>query len=295
VSLPNGFVQAVRLTRPHNCVIAAVSVLVGALLARGGIAGWSSAILEALPASLMTLLVCAGAYAVNDYYDLGTDAVAKRSRPLVSGGLRRRTALGLGGALWAVAAVPAFLGGGCVVAFWLGWVVVLWLYSWKLKGWGLAGNLATSLAASSGFALGAAVGGDTGAGVLPALISLALHLGREIAKAVADVEGDRAAGLRTLAVRVGERAALRLALWCIAGVVAVSLIPAVARTYRPGYSVVVAVGAYPLLAACVGRIVSALRRGRTERDELAAVGGSVARMLKAVMPVGLVAFLLAGV
>ncbi|MFZ1946898.1 MAG: geranylgeranylglycerol-phosphate geranylgeranyltransferase [bacterium] len=288
------FAQAVRLTRPHNCVIGAASVAVGALLARG-VAGWASALGVALPAGLMALLVCAGAYAVNDYYDLGTDAVAKPSRPLVSGGLRPRTALRLGGALWVAAAVPAALGGARVVAFWLGWVAALWLYSWRLKGWGLAGNLVASLAASSGFVLGAAVGGDAGAGVLPALISLALHLGREIAKGVADARGDAAVGLRTLAVRVGQRAALRLALWCIAGVVIVSLIPVVASAYGLGYFVVVALGAYPLLGVSAGRVIGALGRGVTQDDELAAAGRSVARMLKAVMPVGLVAFLLAGV
>jgi geranylgeranylglycerol-phosphate geranylgeranyltransferase len=295
VNMACRFAHALRLTRPHNCLIAAASVIVGALLAGRGSSGWASAITGALPAGLVALLVSAGGYATNDYYDRPTDAVAKPSRPLVSGAVRPGTARVLAGALWVAAGVPAAVGGGIVAAFWLGWVAVVWLYSWKLKGWGLAGNVAVSVAASSGFLLGATVGGDPGAGILPALICLALHLAREIAKGVADAQGDAVAGLGTIAVRLGERRALRLALWCIAGVVAASLAPMIASTYGPGYVLPVALGAYPLLGACVWRIVSAGHRAATEREDLAAAGRSVAWMLKVVMPVGLVAFVLAAV
>jgi len=48
------------LTRPHNCLIALISVLAGAFLAPGGIS--SGAVL----ASVMVFFGCAGAYVLND-------------------------------------------------------------------------------------------------------------------------------------------------------------------------------------------------------------------------------------
>jgi geranylgeranylglycerol-phosphate geranylgeranyltransferase len=243
----------------------------------------------------MAYLVCAGAYALNDYFDLPTDRVAKPSRPLASGALRPAAALVLGVALLVAAVLVAAFEGATVVAFCLGWVTSLLAYSWKLKGYGLLGNVVVSGVASSGFLLGGGVCGDFGAGVLPVAIAMTLHLGREIAKSVADVRGDRAVGMRTLAVRIGERRALVLSLWCIIGVAVVSLLPFILSVYGLGYFLTIAVGAYPILGLGVCRIIAAGRAGEDDGPAIAAAAGSVAGLLKLVMPVGLLAFFLEGV
>jgi geranylgeranylglycerol-phosphate geranylgeranyltransferase len=286
MSLPSSWAAAARMTRPTNCLIAAASVLVGAVLAGGALRG------NAVLAAALGFLVCAGGYALNDFFDVAADRMVKPWRPLASGALGARTALVITLVCWGAAGVLAVLGGWICFGFWLAWSAVLWLYSWRAKGWGLAGHVVVSGVASSGFLLGAAVAGSVRAGIAPAAVAAALHLAREIAKGVADARGDDDVGVRTLAVRVGGRRALLASLGCIAGTVGLSLVPYVAAGYGPGYLVVMVVGAYPLLGVCVHRI---LRGARGEGNEIEKAGAAVSRLLKAAMPVGLAAFLAAGI
>lgn len=250
---------------------------------------------ETLGASLVAYLVCAGAYAVNDYFDIATDRVVKPSRPLASGDLKPATALVLGAILLLTAVLVAVFQGKAVVIFCLGWVAAMVTYSWRLKRFGLLGNVVVSCVASSGFLLGGAVCGDLGAGVVPAAIAMTLHLGREIAKSVADARGDKAAGIGSVAARIGERRALLLSLWCIIAVAVVSLLPFVSSVYGLAYFITIAAGAYPILALAVRRIIVASRVDHPDGSAIEAAAGSVAALLKFVMPLGMVAFLLEGV
>ncbi len=285
VNAARSFSYAVMLTRPHNCFIAALSVAVGAFLASHGFPHRSVA------AAIMACFVCAGAYALNDFFDVATDKVAKPWRPLASGHLRPGLALRLAIGLWAVAGGFAVLGGKETLGFYGAWVLLVWAYSWKLKGRGLYGHILVSGVASSGFILGAASAGDLKAGILPASVATVIHLAREIAKSTADLKGDTAAGIRTVAVRIGGRSAMILSLWCIGGAVLLSLLPFVRKIYGLPYFLPVAVVIYPILGICIRRIMLARRKNQ----DLEAAARSVAVMLKFAMIVGLLAFLLAGI
>jgi len=273
------------LTRPHNCLIALTSVLAGAFIASGLI------VRDAVLSSVMAFFICAGAYVLNDLYDVMSDAVNKPGRPLAAGRLGRESAGALMISLWAVGLGFAILAGREVVIFSVGWMLALWLYSWKLKTLGIVGHIAVSAVASSGFLLGAIAGGDAGAGLIPFSIALLFHLAREIAKGASDVRGDRAVGAATLAVRLGVDRSLKVALWCIGGVMVLSLIPYVFRLYGYLYLLPVVLVVYPLLMICILKIV------RAGKDAAGAerVSATVATMLKAAMPAGLVAFFLAGI
>ena len=147
------------------------------------------------------------------------------------------------------------------------------------------------MVAASGFVLGAWVGGSWQAGLVPLGIAFLFHLAREVAKAVADVAGDRRAGLATVAVRVGNRKALVMLLWLIGAVAVAGLLPYASGFYRGLYFIPVVGVIYPLLAVSIWFVVRAGRRGR----DPASAAVRVSRMLKAAMPAGLLAFILAGV
>jgi 4-hydroxybenzoate polyprenyltransferase len=253
--------------------------LAGALPARNSVA-----------AAAMTLFVCAGAYAINDFFDISTDRIAKPRRPLPLAQLAPRAALLFAGCLWAAAAVVAPIAGRWGLAFCGGWMGLLVLYSWKLKGSGIYGHVVVSLVASSGFLLGAGVAGGWGAGIAPACIAFGFHLAREIAKGVADVPGDEAAGIRTLAVRTGGRRALVLSVSCSIAAALVALVPFALKMYGPLYLVPVVGIVYPLVAFCGLRVLRAIRGGASGE----AAGRSVAGALKYAMIVGLFALVLAG-
>ncbi|MFH1312026.1 MAG: geranylgeranylglycerol-phosphate geranylgeranyltransferase [Candidatus Eisenbacteria bacterium] len=273
------------LLRLHNCVIAWGSVALGSFLA-GGTIGY-----ESMTASLMAFFVCAGGYALNDIFDVETDRVIKPWRPLVGNRLRRETAVTVVIAVWAIGCGFALLSGRSAVGFFLGWAVLLYLYSWKIKSYGVAGPIVVSFFASSGFLLGGLTGGSLGAAVFPFVIAMSLHMARETVKSVADIRGDSKAGISTVAVRLGARKTLGLSLGCIAAVIITSLLPFVLRVYGYLYLLPVVMVVYPLLAVCIYLITRArIDLNRAERNS-----GSVTTLLKVAMPIGLAALLLAGI
>lgn len=196
-----------EITRPHNLAIAALAILTGWGLAGGGTSGWVLA-----AAVLSGVLVAAAGNVVNDYFDADIDRINKPRRPIPSGrmsrGESRRYSLLLA-LLSLAAAAAAGLPMLCMVLLWNG---ALYLYSAKLKSRFLLGNLVVSLVCSSGFIAGAWTAGHAVAALVPTLLAFLLLMGREIVKDVEDLPGDRACGATTLARRLGEKRALRVAL-----------------------------------------------------------------------------------
>lgn len=271
------------LTRFHNCLLASASVAIGSLLASHSVT--SGAILGASAA----LLIAAGGYALNDVYDIETDRVSKPSRPLPSGRVCRRGALRVTAVGWVAGLALSVLAGPVAVAFALAYMLLIWLYSAGIKSAGLAGHVLVSAVAASGFVLGAALGGDAKAGLMPFAVAFVFHFAREVVKGAGDMRGDMGAGIRTLPVRVGQRGSVLLCTASIAAVMALSIIPFVAGAYGIPYIVPV-LAIEPVLAFCIYIIVSSRRDG-------VPVAGAYARaatILKAVMPVGMLAFLLGG-
>lgn len=272
------------LTRIHNCLLAAASVMIGAFLADPSVTG------KSLLGASVVLFISAGGYVLNDIYDIETDRVNKHWRPLPSGRIRKRSAAGLTAVSWGAGLVLSVFAGPVAVDFAFGYMLLLWLYSFRLKSAGLAGAVLVSAVSSSGFVLGAALGGNAAAGLLPFIIGFVFHFAREVVKGAVDVKGDRVAGIRTLPVRMGKRASDVLCVTSIAAVMALSIIPFAAGVYGLFYLVPV-LAIQPVLALCIYLIVAPGGEGRSEADSY----GRVAGILKAVMPVGLLAFLLGGI
>lgn len=275
----------ILLTRPHNGLIGAASILVGSFLAQGMLSTgtWFAA--------GMAFFVCSGAYVLNDIYDVAADRITKPWRPLAAGLITRRRASDLVLVLWALGGAFALLGGWEAGVFYSAWLVLLWAYSWRLKARGWPGHLVVSTVAASGFLLGAWMGGSWQAGIVPFVIAFLFHLAREVAKAVADMRGDRSAGLSTFAVRAGEERALLVLLYLIVSVAVAGLLPYVTGFYRGLYFIPVVGVVYPLLAVSLRVTLQAGKRGR----DAAMAAERVSMMLKAAMPAGLLAFTLAGV
>jgi geranylgeranylglycerol-phosphate geranylgeranyltransferase len=267
--------QLAILFRLHNCAIAAASVTVGAYLAGSPFSPAS------LAGAAAAFLVAAGGYALNDLYDVEADRVDKPWRPLASGRLPGRGALSAVLVTWAGGLALSALAGAVAAIFALSWMLLVWLYSSRLKSAGLTGHVLVSAVASSGFVLGAALGGNAAAGFLPFTLGLVFHFAREIVKGAADVRGDIAAGIRTLPAGMGERQRAFACVASIAAVMALSVVPFAAGVYGIYYLLPV-LAMQPVLALCIYLIVKAGAHGR------------VATILKAVMPVGMLAFVLGG-
>jgi geranylgeranylglycerol-phosphate geranylgeranyltransferase len=200
-----GFFQLLRLELPFA---AGVSVLMGEIIALGGLPSTR----EALLGFICGFTLSASALILNDVFDLEVDRVNAPWRPLPSGVISPREAIGL--------SVPVTLGGLAAalaislptLVFALFIWVIGFLYNWKFKRSGLPGNLMVAISVASCFILGGMAVGDPVNGLvwLMALGAFLIDLAEEIAGDAMDMEGDKLLGSRSLALQFGRTAALRV-------------------------------------------------------------------------------------
>lgn len=218
----------IRLTRPVNCAMMGFAVFVGALLAT--------------PQSLQThwlnivfgfftgFLLCAAAMTINDYYDRAIDAVNEPTRPIPSGLVSVKEALTFVAGLTLVGLVFAYYSNSssalCLVVAAVAWIITV-TYVTVGKRSGLPGNFLVSTCVAIPFIYGsiAITGGIQLNVLLFALMAFLSNTGREITKGIVDVKGDSTEGIKTLAVRYGEKNAANSAAVFYISAVALTPIP----------------------------------------------------------------------
>jgi geranylgeranylglycerol-phosphate geranylgeranyltransferase len=165
--------------------------------------------------------LCAAAMTINDYYDRAIDAINEPSRPIPSGLVSGKEALFFVAALSVVGFVFAVLVSLlCLAVAAVSWVIVV-TYVTVGKRSGLPGNLLVSACVGIPFIYGSVTVID--AVQLNVLLFAAMaflsNTGREITKGIVDVKGDEAQGMKTLAVRYGEKnAAVAASLFYVSAV-----------------------------------------------------------------------------
>lgn len=271
-----------RLIRPINCLMMGFAVLVGASIALAGSKpeGMGPRLLLGFSTGF---LLTGASMAINDYYDRDIDAINEPGRPIPSGLVKPREALVLTAALAALGLSAAHLTGPNCLAMALLSIAVSFSYSTKGKRTGLAGNLLVSACVAipfiyGGFAAGRGLGPLLGIFASMAFLS---NAGREVTKGIADVEGDRTRGVRTVAVARGGRAAAALASALFGMAVALSAIPPLLGLVSPWYIP-------PVAAADLGFLHSSLRLIRNPARDEALKAKNLALLW---MALGMVAFL----
>ena len=197
----------VRLMRPINCTMMGFAVFVGAVLA--GPQFFNVAWLGVLYGFVTGFMLTAASMTINDYYDRAIDAINEPSRPIPSGSVSARQALVFVFVLSLVGFVFAYLTSVlCLVIAIVSWIVVV-LYVTVGKRSGLPGNLLVSTCVAIPFIYGSIIvlSQVPLSVLLFTLMAFLSNTGREITKGIVDVKGDRAEGVKTLAVRYGEKSA----------------------------------------------------------------------------------------
>lgn len=197
----------IELLRPLNGLMMMAVVAVAVILAQAGVHDWTTVGIAALVGGL----VGTGANAINDFFDIEIDRVNRPDRPLPRGAVSPSAAL----ILWLVfsllgISLNVFLDWTalCITAF---AVAVLFLYSARLKGTVLAGNLVVAFMTGLAFVYGAEVAGHPERAVLPAVFAFLINLGREIVKDVEDMQGDLHGKAITFPLKFGVRKSQLLA------------------------------------------------------------------------------------
>jgi geranylgeranylglycerol-phosphate geranylgeranyltransferase len=197
------------------------------------------------------------------------DRVNKPSRPLPSD----RMSPGAARVLYlacsiAVTAGAVLLTPVRVAALVMAWQAALFVYARWCKRWLVVGNLVVAAVASSAFLAGALVAGDARAAAVPAGIAFAFVVCREIVKGGEDLEGDRASGVRTVAVTLGRPRAGGVAALLMLAVATLLPLPALAGHYALPYFLLMGGFVTPTLVAGAVAVAGAHDRrafGRTSR------------------------------
>ncbi len=203
----------IKLMRPVNCAMMGFAVLVGAILASPQLSVFNW--LNVLYGFLTGFTFCATAMVLNDYYDRNIDAINEPNRPIPSGTVKTREALAFTVALSTMGFIFAFLVSALNFFVAAASLVITATYLTVGKRSGLPGNFLVSACVAIPFIYGSitAVGFVGLNVVLFASMAFLSNTGREITKGIVDTKGDSAEGMKTLAVRFGERKAAIAAVW----------------------------------------------------------------------------------
>ncbi|MCL2134746.1 MAG: geranylgeranylglycerol-phosphate geranylgeranyltransferase [Candidatus Bathyarchaeota archaeon] len=200
----------IKLMRPINCAMMGFAVFVGALLAHPQFdLNW----FNILYGFLTGFTFCAASMVINDYYDRKIDAINEPKRPIPNGTVKPKEALVFMTGLIIVGFVFAFL--VSLICFVVATISLVITASYLTVGKrsGLMGNFLVSACVAIPFIYGSVTAvGTVGLNVmLFATMAFLSNTGREVTKGIVDVKGDKAEGVKTIAVRFGERVAAAVA------------------------------------------------------------------------------------
>ena len=214
----------VRLMRPINCAMMGFAVFVGAVLANPQF--FSVDWLDILYGFVTGFTLTAASMTINDYYDRAIDAINEPSRPIPSGSVSTREALAFVSVLSAIGFVFAYITSVlCLVVALLSWIVAVTYVTFG-KSSGLPGNFLVSTCVAIPFIYGSVVLNQLPLSILLfALMAFLSNTGREITKGIVDVKGDKTEGVKTLAVRYGEKNAAVVASLFYVSAVALTPVP----------------------------------------------------------------------
>lgn len=212
-----------EIMRPINSVMVGVAIIVGAVIT-GGINLLDNWLL--LLYSFLTGFTLTGAsMAINDYYDRAIDAINEPKRPIPSGRISPQMALVFTVILSLIGLASSWLisfGAFGVALF--AWVVMM-MYSMWGKKTGFLGNLMVSSCIALPFIYGGLLSGKIWASFSFSLLAFLANTGREVTKGIVDIQGDKSAGVKTIAVVYGASRAADVATLFFIAAVASSVVP----------------------------------------------------------------------
>ncbi|ATZ61676.2 MAG: geranylgeranylglycerol-phosphate geranylgeranyltransferase [Methanosarcinales archaeon Met12] len=238
-------IKYLELTRPLNCLMAGLAILIGSIVGAGGAV--SPYMSQMALAFIAGCVITAGGNAINDFYDAKIDATNKPFRPIPSGRVSAKGALRFSiGLLTVGVALSYFINFICFLIAMANSLILIY-YAYRLKRTVLWGNICIGYLTGSAFLFGGAA--VNGIAVTSTLFMLAMltTIGREIVKDMEDLEGDKKEGAVTLPIRIGKRKSTMVALMFIILAVLLSPIPVIFGILGTSYLLVVALACVILL------------------------------------------------
>jgi geranylgeranylglycerol-phosphate geranylgeranyltransferase len=171
--------------------------------------------IEYLLAFFIVFLIATGSFSFNDYFDLETDRRNKRlDRPLVSGLVSTRAALGVGGLSYSISIILSLFLNYISLFLILSSIPLFLIYNFGLKKKILIKNIIIAYAYVATLLLGSIVSDGTIEPLVMyfSLMGFIVGLAYEIMLDIGDIEGDKATSIQTISTRFGVKNAALIAI-----------------------------------------------------------------------------------
>ena len=204
-----------ELIRPSNTMMAGFAVFLSGMIATGR----QIPPLNVFLAVLGTICASSGGMVLNDYFDYEIDCINRPERPLPRGAVTRRKAAFAAFFLFGLAYIFIAFTNWLCIAIGYPAIVLIGVYSWKLKRKPVIGNVVVALLTSLTLVYGGAAAGNIVLVSMLAICAFFANLSREIAKDIEDIKGDETLGSRTLPILWGvKRSASISAVFLVVGI-----------------------------------------------------------------------------
>jgi geranylgeranylglycerol-phosphate geranylgeranyltransferase len=201
-----------KLTRFEHAIMLAIAVLIGEIIILGHIPIFTIPIILSL---LVPIFSEAGSFALNDYFDVESDRLNKKTdRPLVRGTISPGFALWFSVITLVLSTIFAFFINQAAFVIALVFNILAILYNWKLKDLPMLGNIYIGFTMAIPFIFGNYVVSSSLStlAIILAMLGFVAGLAREIIKSIQDMEGDlKARESRTLPIIIGKKPSLYIA------------------------------------------------------------------------------------
>lgn len=197
--------DVIKLTRIEHSLMLIIAVVAAEMIALG-IPGINVLILSIITPVFISM----GAFAINDYFDIETDRINRKSNPLLKGNLKPKDALYITAVSMLIGIAASAMINAYCFAIAVIFAALSILYSYRMKNMLLLGNAYIAVSMAIVFIFGAYV---VSSSIRPAVVLIIVMiflsgLAREINGTVRDMEGDvKARKVRTLPVVIGKRTA----------------------------------------------------------------------------------------
>jgi len=229
----------IELIRPELPFAAGICVIIGEIIAFGGFPSFQNLFLG----FMWGFFLSSPAMIINDYFDIEVDKINSPNRPLPSGLIQPAAAIALAVITTLIGmSISAFIGMTAVLLYIIFWLVGF-LYNWKLKEMGLLGNLLVSSSVAITFILGGIVVREPWnktVWILSLMVFL-FDLGEEIAADAMDIEGDKKRNIKSIAILIGKKNALRISALLFVLMIIVSFLPVLLNLLGMSYFIIISI------------------------------------------------------
>lgn len=204
------FKDAIEILRPINCLMGALTVIIGLLNTRTGVP-LEKFIINLLLGIVAYVFIAGSGNVINDIYDIEIDKINRPHRPIPRGSITLTQAKILFGIYFIIGLIASVLNSVINVLGALNIIIaaIFGLVAWVYAKWGKKSGFLGNIVVSISFSMGLIYGAVLNSSIIPIYIfcffftSFFLLLSREIIKGCEDIEGDKLQGVKTLAIRIG--------------------------------------------------------------------------------------------